>query len=129
MGIKIGSKVKILSYAMSDYIGAVGEVTGFNGDYFTVSCDKLAPAYFDREELELLAEPEKNSLSTQVGGSHYKNFAIQPIEFVHKNNLNFIQGNVIKYICRYKDKNGIEDLKKVKHYVDMLIDLEYPNDK
>lgn len=65
-----------------------------------------------------------NPLSKQVGGEHYKNFAIQPVEFIHKNNLGFIVGNIIKYICRYKDKNGIEDLKKAKHYIDILIELE-----
>ncbi len=70
-------------------------------------------------------EIKKNPLDVQVGGDHYKNMAIQPIEFTHKNNLNFCQGNVIKYITRYKHKNGIEDLKKVKHYVDLLIELEY----
>lgn len=66
----------------------------------------------------------ETSLEQQVGGEHYKNFAIQPVEFIHKNNLGFIVGNIIKYICRYKDKNGIEDLKKAKHYIDMLIELE-----
>lgn len=65
-----------------------------------------------------------SALDSQVGGGHYKDMAIQPIEFTHKNNLNFCQGNVIKYICRYKNKNGLEDLKKVKHYVDLLIELE-----
>jgi hypothetical protein len=70
--------------------------------------------------------PEKQkALDVQVGGDHYKNMAIQPIEFTHKNNLNFCQGNIIKYVTRYKSKNGIEDLKKVKHYVDLLIQLEY----
>lgn len=64
------------------------------------------------------------ALSVQVGGEHYKNFTIQPIEFIHKNNLSFIQGNVIKYVTRYKEKNGIEDLKKAKHYIDLLIELE-----
>ena len=54
----------------------------------------------------------KKALKKQVGGSHYKDMVIQPIEFTHKNNLNFCQGNIIKYTCRYKEKNGIEDLKK-----------------
>lgn len=72
---------------------------------------------------------EKKALDIQIGGSHYKDFVIQPIEFIMKNNLNFCQGNIIKYICRYKDKNGIEDLKKIKHYVDLLIQLEYPNEQ
>ena len=53
--------------------------------------------------------------------------AIQPIEFIHKNNLSFIQGNIIKYVCRYKSKGGIEDLQKAKHYIDLLIELEEEN--
>ena len=64
-----------------------------------------------------------SALDSQVGGGHYKDMAIQPIEFTHKNNLNFCQGNVIKYTCRYKNKNSLEDLKKVKHDVDLLIEL------
>lgn len=69
-----------------------------------------------------------NPLNKQIGGSHYKNFKIQPIEFIQKNNLSFIQGCIIKYICRYKDKNGLQDLEKIKHYVDLLIELEYNNE-
>jgi|TARA_R100000951_G_scaffold65230_5_gene55056 hypothetical protein len=68
------------------------------------------------------------SLDVQVGGGHYKDFEIQPIEFIHQNNLGFIEGNVIKYITRWRYKNGIEDLKKVKHYVDLLIELEALNE-
>jgi hypothetical protein len=68
---------------------------------------------------------EKKALDQQVGGNHYKDFAIQPIEFIMKNNLNFCQGNVIKYVCRYAEKNGIEDLKKAIHYINLLIQLEY----
>lgn len=66
-----------------------------------------------------------SNLDTQVGGGHYKDLAIQPIEYTVKNNLSFLQGNVIKYITRYKDKNGVEDLKKVKHYVDFILEFEY----
>lgn len=67
----------------------------------------------------------KTALDVQVGGNHYKDMAIQPIEFTHKNNLNFCQGNIIKYATRYKAKNGVEDLKKVKHYAELLAQLEY----
>lgn len=66
-----------------------------------------------------------DALSEQIGGQHYKNFVIQPIEFIQKNNLSFGQGNIIKYICRYKNKNGAEDLKKIKHYIDLLLQFEY----
>jgi Protein of unknwon function (DUF3310) len=66
-----------------------------------------------------------SALDIQEGGDHYKKMAIQPIEFTMKNNLNFCQGNIIKYVTRYKTKNGIEDLKKAKHYIDLLIEMEY----
>jgi len=59
--------------------------------------------------------------SRQVGGSHYKDFHIQPYEFISKNDLSFFQGNVIKYVCRYKNKNGIQDLEKIKHYCDLEV--------
>lgn len=65
-----------------------------------------------------------SALDTQVGGSHYKNMTIQPVEFIEMNNLGFCAGNIIKYVCRYKDKNGIEDLKKARHYIDLLIEIE-----
>ena len=67
---------------------------------------------------------KETALNTQVGGSHYKDMVIQPVEFIEKNNLGFCVGNVIKYVCRYKSKNGIEDLKKAKHYLEILIDME-----
>ena len=59
----------------------------------------------------------------QIGGKHYKEYKIQPIEFITKNKLSFIQGCIIKYICRFENKNGIEDLKKIKHYCDLQIQL------
>ena len=67
------------------------------------------------------------ALSMQEGGSHYKDMPIQPIEFITRNGLSFGQGNVIKYICRYKAKNGLQDLKKARHYIDLMIELEYGN--
>ena len=64
----------------------------------------------------------KESLSTQVGGNHYQGFQIQPIEFIMKNNLSFPVGNIIKYVCRFDKKNGLEDLNKAKHYLEILIE-------
>jgi len=64
----------------------------------------------------------------QIGGSHYKKFKIQPYEFISKNDLSFFQGNVIKYVCRYKNKAGIQDLEKIKHYCDLEI-LKLKDDK
>ena len=61
------------------------------------------------------AEPE----NVQVGGSHYMYFRIQPYEFISKNNLSFFQGCVVKYVCRYMHKNGVEDLDKIIHYCEL----------
>ena len=57
----------------------------------------------------------------QVGGSHYKKFRIQPYEFISKNGLTFFQGNVVKYVCRYIEKNGVQDLEKIIHYCELEI--------
>ena len=57
----------------------------------------------------------------QIGGKHYKSFYIQPYEFISKNDLSFFQGNVVKYVCRYLTKNGIEDLEKIIHYCELEI--------
>lgn len=69
-----------------------------------------------------------SALEKQVGGNHYK-MAIQPVEFIEKNDLGFCVGNCIKYLCRYKQKNGKQDLEKAKHYIDLLIELEYGKDE
>lgn len=65
----------------------------------------------------------------QVGGSHYKDLKIQPIEYIHANGLDYFEGNVIKYITRHRKKNGKQDLEKAKHYIDLLIELEYNNER
>lgn len=60
----------------------------------------------------------------QIGGKHYESMAIQPWEIIEKNELDFWEGNVVKYVLRYKDKNGAEDLRKALHYLTYLIDRE-----
>lgn len=63
-------------------------------------------------------------LDVQVGGGHYKDMAIQPVEFIHANGIGYFEGNVIKYVSRWRKKNGIADLEKARHYLDLLIELE-----
>lgn len=72
---------------------------------------------------------QANPLDVQVGGGHYKDLKIQPIEYIHANNLGYCEANVVKYISRWRSKGGLQDLEKVKHYVDLLIKLESLNDK
>ena len=64
----------------------------------------------------------------QIGGEYYLKMKIQPSEFANKNSLPFAEGNAIKYICRHKDKGGKEDLKKAKHYIDMIIERDYSDE-
>ena len=70
---------------------------------------------------------EKSALDEQVGGDHYRKLGIQPIELIRDINDNFFQGNVIKYVTRYKDKNGIKDLEKAKHYLELMRELHPDN--
>lgn len=65
-----------------------------------------------------------SSLNVQIDGSHYKSLAIQPVQYIHSNNIGYFEGNVIKYVTRWRDKGGIADLEKAKHYIDLLIELE-----
>ena len=60
----------------------------------------------------------------QIGGNHYKKYVIQPVDFIAKNNIPYIEGNIIKYLLRWRDKNGIEDLDKIVHYVELLKEIE-----
>jgi hypothetical protein len=68
---------------------------------------------------------EIKAFEVQVGGTHYKQMKIQPIEFIYENQIPYMEANVIKYICRHKYKNGLQDLEKAKHYIDLLIEKEY----
>ena len=65
----------------------------------------------------------------QVGGSHYKKMKIQPSKFVIENELLFPEGNVIKYICRHRYKTGKEDLEKAVHFIEMIIERDYKDEK
>lgn len=67
--------------------------------------------------------PDKAS-EQQVAGRHYKKFKIQPAEFCHVNNIPYLEASAIKYLCRWRDKNGFEDLQKAKHFIDLLMEYE-----
>lgn len=68
------------------------------------------------------------ALAKQEGGRHYKDLAIQPVQYIHANGIGFFEGNVIKYVTRWRAKAGVEDLRKAKHYIELLIELESKGD-
>lgn len=112
-GYKVGDKIEVeKDEVISTFWKDIGR-----GDY-TFNTSQLS---FEEEE-----EQKTNSaLDIQEGGSHYKDMAIQPMEYCFKNNLSYPVSNVIKYISRYKNKNGLKDLEKARHCIDLLIELEY----
>ena len=92
--------------AFITYVGETGE---------EVEIDEDEHSYHASDLVEVKVQTY-NPLIAQEGGGHYKDRGIQPIEYTMQNNLSFCEGNVVKYISRYKSKNGIEDLAKVIHY-------------
>jgi len=81
----------------------------------------------DKARAQLRGEtlpPKPSALDTQVGGDHYAQMAIQPVEYITANRLGYCEGSVVKYVSRYRDKGGLEDLKKAKHFLEILIERE-----
>jgi Protein of unknwon function (DUF3310) len=76
---------------------------------------------------EAACETGDSALAVQVAGDHYKKLKIQPIEYIHANSIPFPEGSVIKYVTRWRDKGGIKDLEKARHFIDLLIELESRN--
>lgn len=73
-----------------------------------------------------MSQPDASS--TQVGGNHYCHLAIQPVEYIHRNSIGFCEGSVIKYVTRWRNKGGVEDLRKARHFLDLLIEMETPEE-
>ena len=65
-----------------------------------------------------------SALDVQVAGTHYKDLPIQPVQYIQANNIPYMEGNVIKYVSRWRTKGGMDDLRKAKHYLEMLIEFE-----
>ena len=79
-------------------------------------------------EKEHTPSKEQDVLSRQEGGSHYKGFNIEPVEYIQANKLSFFEGNVVKYVTRHKSKKGAEDVRKAIHYLEMILKYEYGQD-
>jgi hypothetical protein len=69
-------------------------------------------------------DTDQPATARQEGGGHYKDLPIQPVQYIHANGVGYFEGNVIKYVTRWRAKNGVEDLRKARHYLDLLIELE-----
>lgn len=76
---------------------------------------------------ESTTDSTKSALSSQVGGNHYKGLKIQPIEYIYANDLSYCEANIVKYATRHAMKNGREDVEKIIHYAQLLLEMEYPH--
>ena len=83
--------------------------------------DTIKDKDFKKTNLKKLATRNK-----QIGGNHYKNLSIQPVDYIVENNLTYLEGNIIKYITRHRRKgDGKKDIEKVIHYAEMILEMEY----
>jgi len=88
-----------------------------------------AKEYNDRVNNGSTLVTKDSALDKQVAGTHYKSMAIQPVEFITMNNIGFLEGNIIKYVCRHHAKNGVDDIKKAIHYCELLLETKYGESK
>ena len=86
-------------------------------------------SYYERNyDYYLRMSKEQRALKEQVGGQHYKGCKIQPVEYIHANGLDYLEGNVIKYITRHRTKGeGRKDIEKAIHYAQLILEMEYDN--
>lgn len=89
----------------------------------TSHCEKFGPVC--KTPTVTFRVTDTSALDKQVSGNHYKDKGIQPIVYIHANNLGFCEGNVVKYVTRHKEKNGAADIRKAIHYLELLLELQY----
>lgn len=95
----------------------------WNWEHRGNSGDIVAYRKYIEEPMPVTMETD-SALDVQMGGNHYKKLKIQPIEYIHANGIPFAEGSAIKYLTRWRDKGGIADLEKARHFIDLLIELE-----
>lgn len=149
---KVGDKVIAVEDTPQNPEGWVGYITNLNSgtgafDFYAQAEEGSEEFAFDAHELELLSGGKvvirqegvlhnveikgtldseyKSALDKQVSGNHYKDCGIQPIEYIHANNLSYLEGNVIKYTTRHSKKNGKQDILKAIHYLELILEMEY----
>lgn len=115
VGVRVGDIGTIIESGVDKYLVKF-EGIGYDCDWwFTDNCIELVGGRNDVNTTKTL-DKKYNPLEVQQSGNHYKNGEIQPIEYSERNNLSMCQGNIVKYISRHKEKNGVDDLAKVVHY-------------
>lgn len=108
-----------------EVISLIPEEEVFAGEWNCIELSTGDVGVWTTEKIEEChSAAPKNALDIQIGGSHYKDMPIQPMEYSMKNGLDACQHTIIKYVTRFREKGGIEDLEKAKHCIDLLIGFE-----
>jgi len=135
---KVGDKVISVKDTIDTeegFIGFINREAKSPFDWIVNSNSGIEKAFCEHE-LELLSVAKEvelpvketiysSALDKQVSGNHYKDCGIQPIEYIHANNLSYLEGNVIKYTTRHSKKNGKQDILKAIHYLELILEMEY----
>lgn len=125
-GIKVGD---IVCRAGTTDLGRVIEINedghyNFKVNWASGHNTQCHLSVFDLDYQGEQMRDDVKDLPKQVGGSHYQHFKIQPVDYIADNQIPYLEGNVIKYVSRWRNKNGVEDLEKAKHYLEILIEKE-----
>lgn len=115
---------------MSEYHRLYGMRTGDSrrDERVTKLAADMAEHAAKQNELCSESENKQNPLNHQEGGVHYLGLAIQPVEFIQANKLSFLEGCVIKRVCRHRNKAGAEDIRKAIHELQLILQMEYPDE-
>ena len=104
-----------------------GDEVGFGANFEKIKrkLNDATPQEWDKATREIKSgadypEDSVKAVDKQVGGNHYKKFVIQPAEFCYKNNIPYLESTAIKYLCRWRDKGGLQDLDKAIHFIELL---------
>ena len=116
---KLGDQLTIRRFA-----GEVFDEGRRYNAYNTTDCDDNG-VWIEEADFELVEESVSSALDKQISGNHYKGCKIQPVEYIQANDLDYLQGNVIKYVTRHKLKNGKADIEKAIHYLELILELQY----
>jgi len=118
-----------VDYLLDEFHGCIGECIDEDESEVYLAIPREGSHWFKlecvREEANKVEPTPEYALDTQIGGNHYKECGIQPIEYIQANNLDYFQGNVVKYATRHKDKNGSQDIRKAIHYLELILEMQY----
>lgn len=107
-------------------LGGLSDIVAYR---YSVESQSLEEAYEETERGIVDSVNESSALNAQVDGNHYKQFEIQPVEFINANKMDFLQGSVVKYVSRHKLKGKQKDVEKAIHFCKLILELQYAEGK